>query len=205
MIDAARVRTRASTRVGLPTLAPAAFVVLLAALVGSGGLTGVDSFAASHLMPGLTPTGWNRDRVVNRFADAITVPVRVDCTAAIGAAVLAVAWRRLRVRRWPIAFACGLAAELAGKTLVRRQELGAPAWSKFDASFPSGSALRAVLLGALVATAWPRLAPAAAAYVVVVAVSLVAAGTHTPTDVAAGLVLGGLLAGACRDREEAGR
>ena len=198
-----RAGTRAQPR-RIVTLVLAAAVVLLAVLVQAGRLEPLDRYAVHHLMPGLTPTGANRDRIVNRVADTLTIPARAGVATVLFACILLAARRRVPVVRWAVAFAAGAAAELLGKALVSRPLLhmvGGVPLTKFDASFPSGHALRAVLLAALVAAADPVPGVPAVLWAGAVVVLLVAAGTHTPSDVAGGAALGAALALACGRRD----
>ena len=87
-----------------------------------------------------------------------------------------------------------VAVEVLCKELLDRPALydGSFHISAFDSSFPSGHALRTMLVAGAIAWKWPRTGPAAAAWVVVSVVLLLLAGWHTPSDLAAGVVLGGL-------------
>ena len=59
----------------------------------------------------------------------------------------------------------------------------------FDASWPSGHALRCTIVAAAVATAWPRLRIPLAAWLASALVLTEVAGFRSPTDVAGGLLL----------------
>jgi membrane-associated phospholipid phosphatase len=59
----------------------------------------------------------------------------------------------------------------------------------FDASWPSGHALRCSLVACALAAAWPRLRAPLAAWVAACVVLLELAGFHTPTDLLGGLLL----------------
>ncbi|MGH9749003.1 MAG: phosphatase PAP2 family protein, partial [Candidatus Polarisedimenticolia bacterium] len=63
-----------------------------------------------------------------------------------------------------------------------------------DFSFPSGHALHAFAGATLIAAHFPVLGPAAVAAAALIAVSRVVLAVHYPTDVAAGAVLGTLVA-----------
>ena len=92
------------------------------------------------------------------------------------------------------ALLAAVAVEVLCKELLDRPALhdGSFHISSFDSSFPSGHALRTMLVAGALAWRWPRSGPAVAAWVVVSVVLLELAGWHTPSDLAAGVVLGGL-------------
>lgn len=203
-------------------VAVAALVALLALaiVVASGAATPVDQFAVDHLMPGLYPyvgganglafahgfpgTAWNPNRIVNRIADAVVLPATPVPATALVVVALALAWRRVRALRWAVAYALVVLAEIVGKSIVHRAALytiaayGTQHLWKFDSSFPSGEAARAAFLAGLVLTAWPRIGVVACIWAIAVAVLLVAAGTHTPSDVAGGVCLGVAAVACCR-------
>jgi len=93
-----------------------------------------------------------------------------------------------------VAWALGSAIELLCKHVLVRPALhdGSFHIAAFDSSFPSGHALRAVLVAFAIARSWPRVRPLAVAWVVASVVLLQLAGWHTPSDLAGGLLLGGL-------------
>lgn len=222
---AARSALRVPRRLTLAAGGAVAFAVL-ARLVVSGRLTGVDQYAVRHLMPGLYPyfahgvlgstvpftSPGNPHRIVNRVADWVTAPADVgDATILFAGVALGAAALR---RRSPAATACWLGAyalgnvvELVGKTALERPPLyTTPEWGsaqlwKFDASFPSGHATRALLLAALVAATVPRLRAPAAVWACAVLVLLELAGTHTPTDVVGGILVAAALVLCCREAE----
>jgi membrane-associated phospholipid phosphatase len=74
----------------------------------------------------------------------------------------------------------------------------------FDASWPSGHALRCALVAAAVAAAWPRLRIPLAIWLVAVVVLLELAGFHTPTDLVGGLLLASAAAAAAVVVERSG-
>lgn len=212
-----------SRRVAASPVVVVALAGLLAAAlaVASGAATPLDQYAVDHLMPGLYPyvdgatrlafahgipaAAWNPNRIVNRVADAVVLPATPVPATALALVALALARRRLHAARWAAAYALVLVAEIVGKSVVHRSALYTVAaygtqhiW-KFDSSFPSGEAARATFLAGLLIAAWPMLAAPAGAWALSVAVLLVAAGTHTPTDVAGGLCLGVAAVTWCRE------
>jgi membrane-associated phospholipid phosphatase len=173
-------------------LASAAFAAL-AGLVAAGALTGVDQWAVDHLMPGgtfenegggilaalipLYRTHWDNGWSV--AANVVTLP------ASFVIALALVAWRS---RVLALLLVAGTAVETVCKETLDRPALydGAHHITGFDSSFPSGHALRTVLVAAAFARPWT------AAWAVASVVLLQLAGWHTPTDIAGGLLLGGL-------------
>jgi membrane-associated phospholipid phosphatase len=211
-----------SPRVAVAGASSVAFCAL-AALVSSGRLTGFDQLAVRHLMPGLYPyfahgavpgidvpisSANNPGRIVNRVADAVMLPAGAILSSALFVLV-ALARRSAPAATvcWLAAYAAGNAIELLGKTLLRRPALVTPPeWGsahvwKFDSSFPSGHTIRALLLASLVAASSRRLRPLAAAWAAAVTVLLVAAGTHTPSDVLGGVLVCVALVSLCREVE----
>jgi membrane-associated phospholipid phosphatase len=204
----------------------AAFLVL-ALLIATGACTALDQYAANHLMPGLYPyvggghsfalgafggplsSTENPHRIINRIADVAYVPAGGAVASALvcicAAAAVAVGRQIADVVGWVLAYGVGNAVELLGKLLVTRPSLhttalygSAHVW-KFDTSFPSGHAIRAVLLSAFVAWLVRPMSPVAHAWAALVVVLLVVAGTHTPTDVVGGLLVAAALIFVRRD------
>jgi len=175
----------------------------LAALVAAGAFTRLDQWGVAHLMPSSSfrhaQAGWLEAVVPllhQRFdsplavaADVVTLPAGALVSLAIVLAAARVAGAGL-VAAWVF----GTAVELLCKHVLVRPALydGTFHVAAFDSSFPSGHALRAVLVGFAVATVWPRTRPLAVAWVVASVVLLQLAGWHTPTDLVGGLLLGGL-------------
>jgi membrane-associated phospholipid phosphatase len=189
----------------------------LAVLVAAGAFTGVDQWAVEHLMPSASfhhgRPGWLEAAVPllhQRFdsplavaADIVTLPA----AALVSLAMVVAAWRVAGVGL-VAAWAAGSAVELLCKHVLVRPALhdGTFHVVAFDSSFPSGHALRAVLVAYAVTRMWPRVRGAAIVWVAVSVALLQLAGWHTPTDLAGGLLLGGLAlvggrrAGALRGR-----
>ena len=63
----------------------------------------------------------------------------------------------------------------------------------FVTSFPSGHALRAALIAAVLACCWPRATPFLVAWVIVVGVVTELYTIHTPSDIIGGYLLAGSL------------
>lgn len=74
----------------------------------------------------------------------------------------------------------------------------------FDASWPSGHALRCALVAGALGAAWPRLRLALGIWLVAVVVLLELAGFHTPTDLTGGLFLAATAAAAAVAVERSG-
>ena len=111
--------------------------------------------------------------------------------------VLAAAWRlwtRGRVEAavcWTAAWVTAVAVEVVFRHTLTREPLYRHGVHLvgFDASWPSGHALRCALVAGALATAWPRLRIPLGIWLLAVAVLLELAGFHTPTDVVGGLLL----------------
>jgi membrane-associated phospholipid phosphatase len=186
----------------------------LAVLVADGSLSGVDHYAAVHWMPapshelashsaslvGAILPGWglSSPTAVELAATVVTLPAYVLVAAAVYAAGLWVLARRESVAcaaAWAAAFVAGNLVEVISKAALTRPAVvvGPVHVVAFDASYPSGHALRACLLAALAVRLRPHLWPAAAAWAAGTCVLLVAGGAHTVTDVVGGVLLAGFL------------
>ena len=184
----------------LAATAGAAFAAL-AGLVASGALTGLDQWAVDHTMPfagGSSAPPTLLESVVPLLhaqfhplgatvAQIVTLPGQVVISLLL---VAAAAWK-LRNATWIAVWIVAVAVEV-----VFRHALTRPAIYRhgvhvvaFDASWPSGHALRCAIVAAAVAAAWPCLRAVLAAWLVAVAALLELAGFHTPTDIAGGLLL----------------
>jgi membrane-associated phospholipid phosphatase len=163
----------------------------LAIAVAAGAFTGFDQWAVSHLMPGgrfgggepslldaLVPlAGTHWDSAWSVLVNVVAAP------ASFLVAVAVVVWRSRVLAALLVA---AVAVETLCKETLTRPELhhGARHVVAFDDSFPSGHALRAVIVAGALASPW------AAAWAVVTIVLLQLAGWHTPTDIAGGVLLG---------------
>jgi membrane-associated phospholipid phosphatase len=187
---------------------------LLAALVAAGRLSGIDRYAVAHWMPGLDPsearrsvpepagifrpfklgTGWWQGLLeVGMYPASVLVSFVVF---GVGSAVL---WRRgarvaavVWAATWFVANGLEVLVKAAvTKPALYREDDGVTYHVKiFDHSFPSGHAMRAVLVAMLAAYVWRRLGRVAAVWLVLMPVFLVASSWHVPSDIAGGLVFG---------------
>ena len=175
----------------------------LAGLVAGGKLTHADRWAIHHAMPGagfatekqtlvgaLVPL-WNAPwhGAVHIVAELVTLPASFTPATAI------VAVAALRLHRRPAvalaaAYAFGNVVEVVTKAALTRPALGV---SGFDNSYPSGHAMRAVLVAVAVAAAWPRARAWAAGWAASAIVFVEVGGFHVPSDIAGGLLLTGAL------------
>lgn len=171
----------------------------LAVLVAAGAFTRVDQWAVDHLMPGassypahgslvdglvpLLHSRWDSPYAV--AANIVTLPASFLLSVAIAFACS---------RVFGIALVAAVAVEVLCKELLARPALHAGSFhiAAFDSSFPSGHALRMVIVAGAVASTWPRARRFAAGWAIVALVLLLLAGWHTPTDLAGGVLLGGL-------------
>jgi membrane-associated phospholipid phosphatase len=186
----------------------------LAVLVADGTLSGIDHYAAVHWMPepshelashsaslvgALLPFwGLSSPTALELAATVVTLPAYVLVAVALYAAGLWALARRGSVAcaaAWAAAFVAGNVVEVISKAALTRPAVlvGPLHVVAFDASYPSGHALRACLLAALVVRLRPGLWPAAAVWAAGTCVLLVAGGAHTVTDVVGGALLAGFL------------
>jgi membrane-associated phospholipid phosphatase len=162
----------------------------LAVAVAAGAFTGVDQWAVDHVMPGAHFEG-----AQSNVLDAL-VPLagtHWDSAWSVAAAVVAipgsffvslalVTWRSRLLGALVIG---GTAVEALCKLVLTRPELhhGALHIVAFDDSFPSGHALRVVLVAAAFASTW------SIAWAVATIALIQLAGWHTPSDILGGLLL----------------
>ncbi len=195
----------------------------LGGLVVSGALTGLDQWAIRHAMPGAHGAGRSptlAESIVPLLharaatplvvaAQAVTLPGQVVVSALLVAGVGVVLARHGRRRA---AWTCGTAWLLASAIeVICKATLVRPALYRhgfqvgaFDASWPSGHAVRASIVAAAVAAAWPRLRLLLALWLAAVAALLEAGGFHTPSDIAGGLLLAAFLVETARAVERSG-
>jgi membrane-associated phospholipid phosphatase len=178
----------------------------MVALVASGVASGVDQFAVSHLMPWLEP----RRRPVLTVS-SLTLPRRhgplgnvllglwTYPAAVAPSLVLVVLCARRLARRDGLALCAlwlaGNLAEVVGKLTVTRPDLssGDVHVVAFDNSLPSGHTIRSLVLAGAVALALPAFGRLMFVWAFGVLVALVVGGAHTPTDVAAGVLVAAVL------------
>jgi len=195
----------------------------LAGLVAAGAATGLDQWAANHAMPLAGPPGTplgSLESVVPLLhapfhpvgvavAEVVPLPGQVVLSFLL---VLAAAWRlwtRGRVEAavcWTAAWLLAVAVEVAFRHTLTRPRLYQHGVHLvgFDMSWPSGHALRASLVAAALAAAWPRLRVPLAIWLVAVVVLLELAGFHTPTDLVGGLLLATVAVAAAVEVERSG-
>lgn len=143
-------------------------------------------------------------------AQIVTLPGQVLVSLLL---VLGAAWRLWTRGRAEAAVAWAVAWLLAVTVeVVLRHTLTRPALYRdgvhlvaFDASWPSGHALRCALVAAAVAAAWPRLRVPLGIWLVAAVVLLELAGFHTPTDVVGGLLLATVAAAGAVELERSGQ
>jgi membrane-associated phospholipid phosphatase len=171
----------------------------LAALIAAGAFTDVDQWAVDHLMPGasfrhangpllnglvpLLHSHWGSGYQV--AANVVTLPASFLISLAI---VFACS------RLLGLALVAAVAVEVLCKEVLTRPALydGTFHIASFDSSFPSGHALRTVIVAGAIAWRWPRARYVAVIWAIASIVLLQLAGWHTPTDIAGGVVLGAL-------------
>ena len=179
----------------------------LAVLVAVGAFTRLDQWAVDHAMPGANFHGsqegilegliplygvrWGSGYAV--AANIVTLPAAFLIALAIVAA---------RSRALAAALVAAVLVELLCKSTLDRPALhdGSFHITSFDSSFPSGHALRTVLVAVAL---WPRAPRLTVLWATASLVLLLLAGWHTPSDLAGGVVLGALgatAAGALRRR-----
>jgi membrane-associated phospholipid phosphatase len=203
------------TRLELGIAVLAVVFAVLAALVADGHLHSLDRYAVEHWMPALDPDSarhtippvhgaflpfeldpspwWKRVLDSTMYPASILVSLTVF---AVGCAVL---WRRgARVAAvvWGAAWFVANGIEVTVKAAIEKPELYAVEDGErqhlvaFDHSFPSGHAMRAVLVAGFVLFVWRRVGLLAAAWAAVLPVCLVASSWHVPSDVAGGILFG---------------
>jgi membrane-associated phospholipid phosphatase len=129
---------------------------------------------------------------------AVTQIVTLPGQVLIALAIVAVGAWKLRAPVWVAVLLAATIVEVAIRYILTRPALYRDGvhLRAFDSSWPSGHALRCVIVALVIALAWPTARAAVAAWLVASVVLLEIAGFHTPTDVAGGLLLALLACGA---------
>jgi membrane-associated phospholipid phosphatase len=139
----------------------------------------------------------------------VTLPGQVVLSFVLVAVAAWRLWQRERVEAavcWTAAWLLAVASEVAFRHTLTRQPLDRHGvhLAGFDASWPSGHALRCALVAGAVTAAWPRLRIPLGIWLVAVVALLELAGFHTPTDLAGGLLLAAAAAGCAVAVERSG-
>jgi hypothetical protein len=177
------------------SLAAATAFLVLAVLVRQGAMIGFDRFSVDHLSPLAHGPRRHQSSLVQFLNTPLTVAVGVAAPAtslllaAAGCLELLRRGRPWRAYWWAIGLAVGLLIELTGK-LVIGDETVTGVFRADRADFPSGHAIRAVLLTGLACELWPSGRRAFLAAALVIFAGLQMKQVHPPSD-----LVGGLLAG----------
>jgi membrane-associated phospholipid phosphatase len=128
------------------------------------------------------------------FAAIVTLPGQVLVSLVLVLVAAGALWTRGRrgaAVGWLVAWSVATGVELIFRHTLTRPLLHRDGvhLAAFDASWPSGHALRCTIVAAALATAWPRLRVMLAVWLVTAIGLLELAGFHTPTDIAGGLLL----------------
>jgi len=184
-IQAARRRGAVPAWVLVATLFAA--LIILGAAVRHGRLEAIDHFAYLHLQP-LRKGDWS---LLTTPAGPLAAPLLLIAGT--------VAMRRPAAVRvaWMLVFAASIPIELAGKRLVVRAHVDADRlpWHAHD-GYPSGHAMRGVILAAVLAAAFPPARLPLIVWAAANAALVEATGMHPLSEVVGGL-LGGAALAAC--------
>jgi membrane-associated phospholipid phosphatase len=194
------------------TLALAAGYATLAVIVAAGALNWLDQWSVEHLMPEFSDTrrgptllesavpllhaSW--DTWLQAVANVVTVPAQALVASTLFAVCCLMLWRRGRTRTavaWAAVWIAGNAVEVVCKATLSRPQLhvDGAAIVAFQSSYPSGHALRAVLLAAVAATVWPVARTWVGLWAAATLVLLELGAFHVPSDIVGGVLLALLL------------
>jgi membrane-associated phospholipid phosphatase len=202
--------------IALPLAAAAAFAAL-SVLVAAGALTRLDQWAVDHAMThihraGAKPTLGDAlvpllhtdfHSAVDVTANLVTAPASLVLSLLLVGACCVALGRRGRPRAakaWAAAWIAGTAVEELCKSALTRPALyrhGVHVVG-FDSSYPSGHAIRSLVVAAAVAAAWPPARRWVGAWALASIVLLEVDALHTPSDLAGGLLVSAVLIGAAR-------
>jgi membrane-associated phospholipid phosphatase len=182
----------------------AAAYAALAALVAAGELSGLDQWAVDRAMPGLRGTG-HTSTTLEAIVPLLHAHWRTGWDVASnlvtlpGQSLVSLVVVALVVRRvdYLVALVAGDVVEVLCKHTLVRPPLYRHGVhiAPFDTSFPSGHALRVVLVAAALAAVLPRARAGLVAWAAAAIVLLELAGDHTPSDILGALLLAALLLG----------
>ncbi len=214
-VSAVTADGRTPGRIGTAIVGLVLTLALLAALVHTGKLTGVDQFGLDHLMPWLDPgqTSSNTSAGLwrpfkwsanwwSKILDLWTYPCSVLISALVMAAFGAFEWRRgrrLAALLPGAAWVAGNGVEVIGKHWITRPALYGVSdgvrlhVGSFDNSFPSGHMMRGILIAAVIALVWRRSSTWVALWALLVGPALVLQSAHTPSDVVGGALVAAIL------------
>jgi len=182
------------------SLAVAGFLAV-AVLVDSGAAAPLDRFGLRHLptwYDGLDSSVTGPLHEVAAAAD----PLPAILVTAIACAGLLVRGRRRAAAAWLVSIGLAFAVELVGKLTVDQiRVVGATttiAGIRVADSFPSGHAIRSVLMAGAVSEALPMARRPALAWAIVTVVVVSLSRGHVLTDVIGGVLAGAALVGWAR-------
>jgi len=198
-------------------LGAAAAFAALSVLVADGALTRLDQWAIYHAMAGARGAG-TRPTLVDALvplhhagfgsalgivASIVTVPASLLLSLLLVGGCCLTLRRRGQARAayaWAAAWLAGNAIEELCKSTITRPALYRHGLHllAFDSSFPSGHTIRSIVVAAAIAATWPAGRLWAAAWAVASLVLIEVDAMHTPSDIAGGLLVSGLLVAAAR-------
>ena len=213
-------------RIVLAVTCAVAFGALAAMVAHGSPVHGLDTYAVRQLMPGLDPASRApsaaRSLIPLRHVavggrDTIRLVTNIwtlPASAGVSALLFALGFVLLRRRGeataalvWAAVWVAGNVIEVRFKSVIERPALfaldhGARVHvAGFDHSYPSGHTIRSLLFAGLLTALWPRYGRYAFAWTAVALPLLLAAGFHTPSDIAGGALLAGLLLVLARERQ----